>query len=201
MYCTYLTVYSGNRLPPFYIGYSTVSKVENGYRGSAQSKLYGSLWKSELKNNPHLFKTKIITTHHNKEDAILTERKFHLAFSVHINPMFINQSASHEKFHNSGGYKLTEQTKKNMSRAKTGVKRGPHSEEWKRKMVESRKGYTHSDETKAKLSASLSIAKSRTVTDGELIFNSTREAAAHYKVRRETVNMWILKRDNWQVLP
>lgn len=33
LYCTYLTSYFGNKLPPFYIGYTTVANINRGYRG------------------------------------------------------------------------------------------------------------------------------------------------------------------------
>lgn len=33
IYCTYITFYRGSKLPPFYIGHSTIKKVEKGYRG------------------------------------------------------------------------------------------------------------------------------------------------------------------------
>ena len=60
IYCTYLTVYSGNKLPPFYIGSSSIDIINNGYRGSVSSKEYKQIWKTELKNNSHLFKIMII---------------------------------------------------------------------------------------------------------------------------------------------
>ena len=31
MYCVYLTIYRGNKLPPFYIGYSSINKIKAGY--------------------------------------------------------------------------------------------------------------------------------------------------------------------------
>jgi hypothetical protein len=40
IFCTYLTIYSGNKLPMFYIGSSTVKKVVSGYHGSVSSKIY-----------------------------------------------------------------------------------------------------------------------------------------------------------------
>lgn len=46
LYCTYLTVYKGNKLPPFYIGYTSVDNILNkSYRGSPESKKYKSVWK------------------------------------------------------------------------------------------------------------------------------------------------------------
>jgi hypothetical protein len=52
IYCTYLTIYSGNKLPPFYIGSTSVNRISNGYHGSVSSKRYKSIWLEELKTNP-----------------------------------------------------------------------------------------------------------------------------------------------------
>ena len=61
IYCTYLTVYTGNKLPLFYIGSSTVDKVNKGYHGSVKSKKYKQTWEEELTNNPSRFKTIILS--------------------------------------------------------------------------------------------------------------------------------------------
>jgi hypothetical protein len=70
MFCTYLTTYKGNKLPMFYVGSTSVSKINNGYRGSVASKAYKQIWISELKNNPQLFETRIISLHNKREEAI-----------------------------------------------------------------------------------------------------------------------------------
>lgn len=58
IYITYLTIYSGDLLPKYYIGSTYLENVtENNYHGSVKSKKYGSIWKSELKDNPTLFET------------------------------------------------------------------------------------------------------------------------------------------------
>ena len=44
-YCTYLTTYSGSKLPKNYVGSSSVERVENGYRGSVLSEK----WKEILR--------------------------------------------------------------------------------------------------------------------------------------------------------
>ena len=31
MYCVYLTIYTGNKLPPFYIGSTSLKKINKGY--------------------------------------------------------------------------------------------------------------------------------------------------------------------------
>ena len=91
-YCTYLTIYQGNKLPPFYVGYSTFEKIQRGYHGSVQSKQYKNIWKEELKINPHLFKTVILTKHINAKEANLKEIYFQKCLSVIRNPLYINKA-------------------------------------------------------------------------------------------------------------
>lgn len=91
-YCTYLTVYKGNRLPLYYIGSSSIDKIKRGYRGSVKSKSYSSIWKSELKNNPHLFKTYILTKHHTRQEATIKENYFHCKLNITKNILYINKS-------------------------------------------------------------------------------------------------------------
>lgn len=99
IYCVYLTIYTGNKLPPFYIGSSSVEKVNNGYHGSVCSKQFKDVWKSELKTNPDLFKTKIISTHIDRKEATLQERKFQKKVNAVRNPLYINQSfAAYDSF-------------------------------------------------------------------------------------------------------
>ena len=93
-YCVYLTIYSGNKLPPFYIGSSTIQKVNDGYHGSVKSKKYEKLWRSELKHNPQLFKTRLIRTFATKRDALAHERKIHLLLNVTHNPLYVNLSVA-----------------------------------------------------------------------------------------------------------
>jgi hypothetical protein len=102
IYCTYLTTYSGNKLPPFYIGSSSVENIKNGYRGSVSSKLYKKIWETELKNNPQLFKTKVITTHTNSKEARMRELEFHIHFNVVRSSMYANRAlAKPNGFHGS----------------------------------------------------------------------------------------------------
>lgn len=92
IYCTYLTIYHGNKLPPFYIGSSRVDRIKNGYRGSVSSKKYKEIWKNELSNNPHLFKTYILTYHDSQKMSILKELFFHEKLNVVKSEMYINRS-------------------------------------------------------------------------------------------------------------
>jgi hypothetical protein len=90
IYCTYLTVYLGNLLPPFYIGYTSLKKIENRYRGTVTSQKYKKIWKRELRDNPNLFKTFILTRHRTKREANEREHKFQRQLGVVKNPLYIN---------------------------------------------------------------------------------------------------------------
>jgi len=99
IYCVYLTIYKGNKLPPFYIGSSSVEKVNNGYHGSVCSKQFKEVWKHEIKHNPGLFSTKIISTHSDRKEATLKERVFQKKVNAVRNPLYINQSfAAYDSF-------------------------------------------------------------------------------------------------------
>ena len=99
IYCVYLTIYKGNKLPPFYIGSSSVEKVQKGYHGSVCSKQFRDIWKSEIRKNPNLFETKIISTHSDRKEATLRERDLQKKLSVVKNPLYTNQSfAAYDSF-------------------------------------------------------------------------------------------------------
>jgi hypothetical protein len=90
MYCVYITFYLGNKLPPFYIGSTTVDNIINGYRGSVSSRRYKKIWEKELTENPELFKTSIIKMFNNRLEAYEHEKKLHNAFNVKTNDLYAN---------------------------------------------------------------------------------------------------------------
>ena len=92
IYCTYVTFYSGNKLPPFYIGSTKVDKIKNGYKGSVSSKEYKTIWKEELSQNPHLFKTVIISTHDVRKEATEKELKLQMQVKAPTSSMYINKA-------------------------------------------------------------------------------------------------------------
>ena len=92
-FCVYLTIYSGNKLPPYYIGSTNCKKLLNGkYHGSVSSKKYKSIWKEELKNNKHLFISHIIYESDTREESLEEEYNQHKFWDVVKNPLFINMS-------------------------------------------------------------------------------------------------------------
>ena len=98
MYCTYITTYSGDKMPTYYIGHSTVEKVKSGYRGSVSSKQYKAIWKEELINNSHLFDTVIIATYKTQQEAVAAERDLLESIQAHKNPLYINMSIGGKSF-------------------------------------------------------------------------------------------------------
>jgi hypothetical protein len=92
-YCIYLTIYLGDKLPPFYIGSTSIEKVKKGYCGSVTSVKYKHIWKSELKHNRHLFKTYIIptVTIRDMTHKLELEAQWQRAFGVVHSDIFTNQ--------------------------------------------------------------------------------------------------------------
>lgn len=93
-YCTYLTTYKGNKMPPFYIGSSSVDKVASGYCGSVKSATYGETWREELEQHKYLFETKVISIHETREDALKRENQLHKKLRVVANPLYINKATA-----------------------------------------------------------------------------------------------------------
>ncbi len=92
LHCTYITMYTGSKLPKWYIGKSTVQKVNNGYNGSVCSKKYKSIYNSEQTLNKHLFKTRILSTFLTSEEALTEELRLQKMHKVLKNPNYINMA-------------------------------------------------------------------------------------------------------------
>lgn len=89
-YCTYITIYSGNRLPPFYLGATTIERIQKGYRGSVRSKRYQQIWDDEVRYNAKAFKTKIIKIYNSQQEARDAERRLITGLNAVLNPLYIN---------------------------------------------------------------------------------------------------------------
>jgi len=148
MWVTYLTVYKGNKLPPFYIGYTKETKMKRGYKGSVKSKKYREIWNSEIQENSNLFETKILTRHLTKEDALHKEEKLHLSLKVHKNILYVNQCISNKKFATQKGRKLSEETKRKIGLANSKALLGKKFSEERKAKLRLRR---HSEETKIKM--------------------------------------------------
>lgn len=146
IYCTYLTVYKGNKLPPFYIGSSITNKVINkSYHGSVSSKKYKTIWDEEIRQNPHLFSTKIISYHETNKEA--REKELHLQKSLGVvnSPLYANMSEARV----NGFFGIDVSGELNPRYGKEWGDKHPkgmlgkkHSEETKRNWSAKRKGVT-----------------------------------------------------------
>jgi len=183
IYCVYLTIYRGTKLPPFYIGSSSVKKVQNGYHGSVCSKQFKDVWKSELRHNPNLFETKIISTHSDRKEATLKERTFQKKVDAVRNPLYINQSfAAYDSFSdrdqsgkNNPMYGTSRKGKANPFYGQTHTEetrakmRGRKCSEANKKLYSKlKKGIPDSEETKLKKS----IAKKGKPPNSSKVLNS-----------------------------
>jgi hypothetical protein len=92
MYCVYLTIYFGNKLPRRYIGSTKVERIHQRYNGSIKSKKYKDLYLEEQSENKHLFKTRILTYHDSQEDAIKEELRLHIKYDVVKSENYMNMS-------------------------------------------------------------------------------------------------------------
>lgn len=133
MYCTYLTIYSGTLMPKRYIGSTSVERIKNkGYNGSVLSKAYKKIWNTERKENPHLFKTRILSLFETSKEALEAEKNLQIKYNVVKSKTYINMSlAQPDGFFGMPvkGRKLTQEWKDNISlnHPWKGKKRPDHS--------------------------------------------------------------------------
>ena len=83
-------------LPPFYIGSSSLKKIQSGYCGSVTSKKYKNIFIREIKYNRHLFKTKIISLHDTRQEALIKENILQRKLDVVKSSMYFNESFASE---------------------------------------------------------------------------------------------------------
>lgn len=156
-FVVYLTVYSGNQLPPFYIGSTSLVKIKKGYRGSPYSKQYREIWRRELKHNPHLFTTRIVSLHKTRSEAANKESKIQSQLNVTHNSLYINK-AYWLGGHLNYGRSHTKEARLKMSRSRKGKYRGlkQSQEHIDRRFAKIRQdGKVVTTETRQKISNSL----------------------------------------------
>tara|TARA_R110000868_G_scaffold25423_2_gene99141 strand:- start:4987 stop:5649 length:663 start_codon:yes stop_codon:yes gene_type:complete len=139
-YCVYLTIYRGNKLPPFYIGSTHLENIKSGYKGTVSSLQYKKIFINEIKLHSELFETKIISFCDTRNEALKREEEIQRQFSVISNSLYTNKGYATNgcfgismkgKNNPFYGKKHNENSKNKMSKARTGKKR-PFSEEHKR---------------------------------------------------------------------
>jgi len=92
-FVVYLTIYSGNKLPKYYIGSTNKLKIDSGkYFGSVTSIRYGKIFKHELKNNKELFDVKILSYHETRKEALEEELRLQKENNVVKSNKYFNES-------------------------------------------------------------------------------------------------------------
>ncbi len=91
MYCVYLVSYKGSNHPPYYIGSTSIEKIQNGYLGSPKSIKWINILKEEMKNKD-LYEVSILQTTKTRKKAIDIELKIQKHFEVVKSDLFWNES-------------------------------------------------------------------------------------------------------------
>lgn len=169
MYCTYLTIYFGNKLPKRYIGSSSVKRVSQGYNGSIKSKKYKPAYLEEQVENKHLFKTRVLNVYETQQDAIAAEKDLHIKHNVVKSDLYMNMAIASAngyfgrdisgEAHHFYGKTMSGDFKKNVSngmkKAHTEGRAKSHFADPNWSTVGENNpfyGKVHSDETKQKMS-------------------------------------------------
>lgn len=95
-YVVYLIHYKGEDLPPFYVGSSSMSRLEKGYRGSPKSIEWGALWEGARRSRPELFEYSVVSRHFTREGATNAERVYHEIASVVSSPFYANKAVANK---------------------------------------------------------------------------------------------------------
>ena len=85
-------MYTGELLPKWYIGSTNSKNIEMGYTGSVKSIEWKNIYESEKKENKHLFKTKILSYHNTRKEALVEELRLHKLHNVVKNEKYMNKS-------------------------------------------------------------------------------------------------------------
>lgn len=120
-FCVYITTYSGDKLPRYYVGSTNVKRIQQGYRGSVSSKKWKNLWKKELDLNPEYFTIEIISLHQTRKEALAAELEYQKQHNVVLSELYINESLAQV-----GGYAGRDVT----GRANPMFGRGEHVTQW-----------------------------------------------------------------------
>lgn len=119
---------------PFYLGSGTLLK------------------KAISKYGKHNFKKEILERCSSMEELRQRELYWINLFQAHTNPQFYNMTATLTPTEHRKGKPLSEEHKAKISKANTGLKRPPISEETRRKRIQALTGRPVSEETRQKIS-------------------------------------------------
>lgn len=200
MYCVYFTIYKGSRLPPFYVGSTKIAKIARGYHGSVSSALWGSIWKQEIRENPHLFMTLIIPgqIRHTAAEILDLELAWQQSFDVVEDICFINQAFAKSGFCSTpesarkavatrkrhGLSSCSEETKLKIGAANRGRRLPPVTPETRAKLSQSLTGIPRTPEWKAKISKSNTGKTVNEETRAKMRLANRREQTAESIAKR-----------------
>ncbi|AKE44688.1 HNH endonuclease [Sinorhizobium phage phiM9] len=120
-WCVYVIIYLGDKMPPFYAGFTRVSNMIDGYHGSVSSEEWEEIWRSEINQHPQLFRRKIIRTFSTKKEASDFEIEFLTHFDARRSHLFVNKTNGAKNFcGNIEGNKHSEETKIKISEGNRG---------------------------------------------------------------------------------
>lgn len=105
-------------MPPFYIGSTSVDRVNQGYKGTVLSAAYKKVWKEEIKNRDELFETKIVSIHNSRQDALDKENKLHIQLGVKNNNLYINKAIASGCFGNMDEASIEKMRKTKLAQGK-----------------------------------------------------------------------------------
>ena len=105
MYCVYLTTYIGDKLPKYYVGSSSLLKIQNGYKGSVSSKEWKHIWNFEIKEHPELFSVAVVSKHNTRVEALNAELQYQLK---HKNAQIVGFVKGVEGIYNESLFSITE---------------------------------------------------------------------------------------------
>lgn len=91
-YIAYLTIYSGDKLPPFYIGSTSLDKHLEGYNGTVLSKKYKAIYQKEQHEHRELFDSIVINEFDTREEATDCERYYQKQMNVVRSKLFFNMA-------------------------------------------------------------------------------------------------------------
>ncbi len=138
-YCVYVTTYTGKieGFPYYYIGSTSIKKIEAGYCGSVKSKAWG--WSYKMLKDDGMIRTQILTTTKTRKRALKLEYLLQLQFKAMTNPLFFNMS-----YANKNGF--FGRNVRGSNNPMYGVSKTP----WNKGVI----GYKiHTEESKRKISA------------------------------------------------
>ena len=92
MFVVYMTIYSGTKLPPYYIGTTSKSKYDSGYTGTVLSKAFKAVYNSEKEKNPELFDVVILELCSSRKDALKLEHFWQKCVTAKTNPLYFNMA-------------------------------------------------------------------------------------------------------------